>query len=106
MTSTTDFIAELIRAANRIEMLTDPEKRRLMDRGIRTIREMRVETGVRTSTSKTRDVLNSLEVACLKAETGTADEVKAVLLQIADMMRTLKIVLDAKNEILREGSDQ
>lgn len=99
MSATTDFIAELIKAANVAGKLTEEERRRLTDRGARTIREMRLETGIRPGRGK--DVLYDLEIAALKAETGSGEEIKTVLLEMADMIRTLKIVLDAKAELLR-----
>lgn len=101
MSTTTAFISELIRAANTAEKLTEDERRRLTDRGARTIREMRLETGIRPGRGK--DVLFDLEIAALKAESRSTDQIKAVLLDMADMIRTLKIVLDAKAEVLKEN---
>lgn len=101
MTVTTDFISELIRAANEINKLAPIERRNLMARASRTIREMRIETGVRAG--RGRDRLFDLEVAALKSETGSNDDAKAVMLEMAEMIRTLKIVLDGKYEILKGG---
>lgn len=99
MSATTDFISELVRAANEIGKLSPAERVKLISRGSRTIREMRLETGVRPGRAK--DVLADLELAALKSKTGSDNDAKAVLLEMADMIRTLKIVLDAKNEVLR-----
>jgi hypothetical protein len=99
MSSVTDFISEIVRAANQSDRLTEFEFRRLTSRGVVTIREMRLETGVRPG--RKPDVLRDIEVRCLMAETGDADDRKGVLLEIADMIRTLKIVLDAKDEVLK-----
>ena len=99
MTATTDFIAELIRAANFPDKLTEHDRRRLTDRAARTIREMRLQTGVRPGRGK--DALYYLEVDALRAEVGSPEDIKKVLLEMADMIRTLKIVLDAKDEVLR-----
>ncbi|TCL70519.1 hypothetical protein [Rhizobium sp. BK251] len=41
MTRTTDFVAELIRAANEIERLMPLERRRLLDRSVSTILALR-----------------------------------------------------------------
>lgn len=100
MSTTTDFIAELVRAANQIGKLSPGERIKLMARGARTIRELRLQTGVRQGLG--RDPLGDLEIAALKSETGPDDDAKAVLLEMADMIRTLKIVLDAKAEVSRD----
>ncbi|CAN7504638.1 hypothetical protein [Pararhizobium sp. LjRoot238] len=95
MTATTDFIAELFRAANEVGKLTVDEKRRLMKRGMRTIRELRLETGIRPSRTG-RDALLAIQIDALQTEARSDDEIRAVLLDLADMIRTLKIVLDVK----------
>lgn len=46
MSLTTDFIAELIRAANEADKLTPFEVRRLLNRSVATIRDMREQTGI------------------------------------------------------------
>jgi hypothetical protein len=99
LSSITDFIAELIRAANEVGRLTPAERTKLMVRGARTIREMRLRSGIRSGGG--RDALNDLEIAALKSEKGSYDDAQKVLLEMADMIRTLKIVLDAKAEVLR-----
>lgn len=101
MSTTTDFISELIRATNEIGKVSVGERMKLMSRGSRTIREMRLQTGVRHGPGK--DALNDLEIAARKCEKGSDDDAKAVLLGMAAMIRTLKIVLDAKDEVLRGG---
>jgi hypothetical protein len=99
LSSTTDFIAELIRAANELSMLGIDERRRLVDRAVRMVREMRVETGVRPGRGR-QDPLRDIEIAALMSEVaGNNDDLKGVLLGLADMIRTLKIVLDAKREV-------
>ncbi len=102
MSSTTDFIAELIRAANGLITLGIDERRRLIDRGVRMVREMRVESGVRPG-RRGQDPLRDIEIAALMAEAaGNNDDLKGVLLDLAEMIRTLKIVLDAKGEVLKD----
>jgi hypothetical protein len=101
LSSTTDFISELIRAANGLSTLGIDERRRLIDRAVRMVREMRVETGIRPG-RRGNDPLRDIEIAALMAEAaGNRDDVKGVLLDLADMIRTLKIVLDAKDEVIR-----
>jgi hypothetical protein len=58
---------------------------------------MRIETGVRPSRGR-QDALRDIELAALMAEAGGID--------LTDMIRTLKIVLDAKAEVVRgEGAN-
>lgn len=100
MNSTTDFITELVRAANEVADLTSTERIHLLLRGFRMIRELRLRAGVRAIREK--DKLRSLEIAALRAEHGTDGDAKTVLLETAEMIRTLKIILDAKNEALKD----
>lgn len=96
MSATTDFIAELVRAANEIDKLSTAERRRLSDRAVRMVREMYIGTGVRHIRGN-KDALRDIEIAILMAEAGgNDDDVKAVLLDLAEMIRTLKIVQDGK----------
>ncbi|MQW45567.1 hypothetical protein GHK68_25725 [Sinorhizobium meliloti] len=95
MSLTTDFIAELIRAANEADRLTPFEIKRLLNRSVATIREMREQTGIPGS-SRARDVVIDLQVAAAKADTLPEDEIRDNLLDAADIIRTLKIILDGK----------
>ncbi len=98
MSTITDFIAELFPAANEVGKLSTTERRRLIDRAVRMVREMRVETGIRPSRGK-QDVLQDIEIAALMTEAGeNGDDVKRILLDLAEMIRVLKIVLDARRE--------
>ena len=95
MSSTTDFITELIRAANEVGRLTSTERTRLMIRGARTIRAMRLQTGIRPGAGP--DPLNNVEIAALKSANGSDEEATKVFLELADMIRTMKIALDRKD---------
>jgi hypothetical protein len=96
----TDFIAELGRAANGIDKLSANERHRLVDRAVRTVREMRIETGIRPSRGM-RDALFDVEISAIMAEAGcNDDDLKAILLDLAEMIRTLKIVLNGKEEVI------
>ncbi|WP_350297490.1 hypothetical protein [Agrobacterium arsenijevicii] len=46
MTVTNSFIAELVRDANRLENLDDYQKRRMLERAVTTIRDMRETIGI------------------------------------------------------------
>ncbi len=81
-------------------MLSANERHRLVDRAVRTVREMRIETGIRSSRGM-RDALFDIEISAIMAEAScNDDDLKAILLDLADMIRAL-IVLDGKAEILR-----
>ncbi|MDW9852070.1 hypothetical protein GOB46_05545 [Sinorhizobium meliloti] len=95
MSLTTAFIGELIRAANEVERLTPYEISRLLDRSVDTIRDMRRQTGIAAS-HRARDVVIDLQLASARARDLSAAETRDVLLDAADIIRTLKIVLDGK----------
>ncbi|RVJ07844.1 hypothetical protein CN193_04755 [Sinorhizobium meliloti] len=95
MSLTTDFIAELIRAANEADRLTPFEVKRLLNRSVATIREMREQTGVPGS-YRVKDVVIDLQVAAARADALPANEIRDNLLDAADIIRTLKIILDGK----------
>lgn len=95
MSLTTQFIAELIRAANEADRLTPFEVKRLLNRSIATIRDMREQTGVPGS-NRAKDVVIDLQVAAARADSLTVAEIRDALVDAADVIRTLKIVLDGK----------
>ncbi|WP_042777531.1 hypothetical protein [Sinorhizobium fredii] len=96
MSLTTDFIAELIRAANEADRLTRFEIKRLLNRSIVTIRDMREQTGIQGS-NRTKDVLIDLHLAAARADALSAAEIRDAFLDAADIIRTLKIALDGKD---------
>lgn len=95
MSLTTDFIAELIRAANEADKLTPFEVKRLLNRSVATIRDMREQTGIPGS-NRAKDVVIDLQVAAARADGLSANEIRDNLLDAADIIRTLKIILDGK----------
>ena len=96
MFTTTAFVSELIRAANEVCKLTVFERGRLLGRAIVTVREMKQGTG---------DVINPvafdetlvLQTAAVTIDTLPDDAVKATLLDAAETIRRLRIVLDAED---------
>ena len=100
MSSTTDFIAELIRAANEVRRLDNYQRRRLLGRAVATIREGREQVDIPASKTAA-DAVIDLVTMTGSISRRSDDEVKAALLNAASMIRTLKIVLDAKDEVLR-----
>jgi hypothetical protein len=103
LSSTTNFIAELVRAANMLEKIGESEKRRLLDRAWRTIREGREQTGLKPSRTKADHAMDFLSMS-RSLELYSDDEIKGALLEAADMVRTLKIMLDAKDEVSGGGN--
>ncbi|WP_085043874.1 hypothetical protein [Ensifer aridi] len=97
MSLTTDFIAELIRAANEADKLTPFEVKRLLNRSVATIRDMREQTGIRGN-HRAKDVVIDLQVAAARAESLSSAEIRDALLDAADIIRTLKILLDGVEE--------
>jgi hypothetical protein len=100
LTSTTDFIVELVRAANEVEKLRGEEARRLLNRAITTIRDMRETIGLPSSHTSS-DVVIDLQTTAVALGLGnrSADQVKAALLESAGIIRDLHIVLDTGTEI-------
>lgn len=93
MSLTTAFISELIWAANQAEHLTNLVKRRLLERAVVTIREMREQVGIPESKTKA-DAVIDLQTTAAGIERRTEEQVKAALLDAADMIRILRIILD------------
>lgn len=96
------FISELIRDANQIEKLGDYEKRRMLERAVTTIRDIRETIGIPAS-SKVRDVVIDLQTTANLIEHGHVrdEHVMRSFLVAADVLRTLKILLDAADEAKR-----
>ncbi|MFN7090184.1 MAG: hypothetical protein ACK4P4_06510 [Allorhizobium sp.] len=100
MSATTDFVAELIRAANEVERLSPIEKVRLLDKAVTTIRDMRELVDI-PSSGTAGDGVVDLQMTRVAFARGkrTPDHVKAALLDAADMIRTLHIVLDTETQV-------
>ncbi|MBB4408145.1 hypothetical protein [Agrobacterium radiobacter] len=99
MTLTNSFIAELIRDANRLDRLDGWQKRRMLERAVTTIRDMRETIGIPSGPG--RDSLLDIHTVALSIERGwrSDEEIRNALLQAAAMIRDLHIVLDSKTEI-------
>lgn len=99
MTPTTSFISELVRDANRLDRLDSYQKRRLLERAVTTIRDMRQTIGIPSGPG--RDCVVDIHTVALSIERGwrSDDEVHSALLKAAGMIRDLHIVLDSKTEI-------
>jgi hypothetical protein len=100
MSSVNDFVSELVRAANEVEKLDDFERRRLLERAVTTIRDLRETVGIPQSETG-GDVVIDLQTTAWAIEKGTRtdEDVKRALLDAAGMIRDLHIVLDTGTEI-------
>jgi phosphoribosylamine-glycine ligase len=101
MSSTSDFIVELVRAANDVENLIDLEKKRLLERSVTVIRDMRESLGfpaAQADADRIYDIQN--ELAAMGMGSSSPDEVRDCLLLSATMIRDLHIVLDTNAEIV------
>lgn len=100
MSPTTDFIAELVRAANEVEKLRGEDARGLLNRAITTIRDMRETIGIPRSNTAA-DAVIDLQTTAVALGLGnrSPDQIKAALLDAAGIIRDLHIVLDTGTEI-------
>lgn len=91
------FIAELIRDANQIDKIGDFEKRRMLERAVTIIREMREEVGIHAK-SNNADMVIDLQTTAAALTLGkrTDQQVSEAMLDAAEAIRILKIVLDGK----------
>lgn len=97
LTTTTDFIAELVRAANQTDKLSSIEVGRLLERSVRTIRELRSQIGIIPFPGK--DALIYVETVAVGASRVPEEEWHYGLLQAAEMIRDLHIVLASGTKV-------
>jgi hypothetical protein len=93
MTQLSQFIAELIRAANTIHKLTTRQRRRLLGRAYVEILDQYVKSNgevPKWDLDPATDILH----ATGHVEDLSDDEVKELLLDAAEMIRTLRIAQD------------
>lgn len=95
MTSATDLITELVRAANNIGRIEHGQRRRLIERADETIREMRIETGEPASPHE-RDLVIDIFTIGSHADDQPDTNCARAMLDAADLIRTLHIVLDER----------
>lgn len=104
MSSITSFVSELVRAANEVDRLNAFTISRLLKRAIVTIQDLRESAGI-PSEGTQHDELNDLRHAANAAyELDVSGHVSA-LLNAADMIRMLHIVLESGVEIHLKPTD-
>lgn len=99
MTLTTDFIAELVRDANQMRRLDTYQKRRMLERAVITIRDMRETIGIPRGPG--RDAVLDIHTTALSIEQGwrSDEEVRGAFLMAARMIRDLHIMLESETAI-------
>jgi flagellin-specific chaperone FliS len=99
MTLTTDFIAELVREANQLDRQDAYQKRRMLERAVTIIRDLRKTIGIPCGPG--RDALLDIHTTALAIEPGwrSDNDVRRTFLEAASMIRDLRIVLDSETEI-------
>jgi hypothetical protein len=97
---TNEFISELVRAANEVEKIDGGDARRLLNRAITTIRDMRETIGI-PGGHTAADAVIDLQTTAVALGLGnrSPDQIKAALLDAAGIIRDLHIVLDTGTEI-------
>ena len=99
MSLTTAFVSELVWAANQSEHLTTFEKRRLLERAVATIRDMRELAGIPGSKTEA-DAVVDLQTTAAASDRRTEEQIRAAVLDAADMIRTLRILLNSGTEVV------
>ncbi|TCR63353.1 hypothetical protein [Rhizobium sp. BK376] len=96
MSTTTNFIAELVRAANKIDRLTTVEKYRLLERAAYTIRDMEAQLGNAIDQKAHRIAGELLTLTEMVMDGGYNVLVAQGMLEGADAIRRLRILADKK----------
>lgn len=97
MRTLSDLVTELVRAANNAEKLPEEAKLRLLGRAYVTILEARED--LETSSAEAyRQAGVDLISATGHVRTLSCDDVKTLLLDAAEMIRQIKMVIDSKAE--------
>lgn len=99
----TDFIAELFRAGNEVGKIGVSERRRLLERALRTIKDTRDLLGI-PSSGTDADQLIQLSLFVSKLELRSDNQVGEALLMASSLIRDLRIAMDEKVEIVIKES--
>jgi hypothetical protein len=90
----TNIVSDLIRAANDCRSASAPRLRNLLYAAIREIRDLREETGIPSSGTSQDAVVGLLSVAA-HVEQQSDEDLRAALMEAADLIRTLRVVADS-----------
>lgn len=98
------FISELIRAANECGKLTKPERANLLRRAATTIRDYRDMIGFSdapANDSGPGDMVFDLNETARLIDIFTPEEIAGELLRAADTIKTLRVLMEEKEAVLR-----
>lgn len=100
MSAVTEFVVELVRAANEVEKLGNFERQRLFERAVTTIRDMRETIGIPSLQADADKIVDlQVMVAARGVQATSLQEGREALLTAAGMIRDLHIILDTGTEI-------
>jgi len=94
MSGVPSFVSELVRSANETDRLTPPEAAGLLRRSITVIRDLRETVGIPAEGTE-HDAVIRLNRLATGVDAASPEDVRAGLLEAADMVRTLWIVVDS-----------
>ena len=107
MSSTVAFIAELIRAANEVENLTQPERARLLERAGATIRDYQDQINYSETPANDRggpdDIVYCLGEMARLIDLFSARAVSETLLEAVETIKAARVLLEAKQDIEHEA---
>ena len=98
MNSIPSFVSELVRFANETDRLTDLELAGLLRRSVTVIRDLREVVGIPADGTE-NDAVIRLDRLAARLKDATQEDVQKGLLEAADMVRTLWVVIDSGTQI-------
>ena len=101
-------VGELLRGANRIGLLGAPEKQRLLELAAKTVEEGRRRVALSGPQQgwHPEEPTFRWRTMSIMIRDQDDDRVQAALLEAAEIIRALKIILDAKDEVLAENKPE
>ncbi|OWV94150.1 hypothetical protein [Rhizobium sp. R693] len=104
ISTTSDFVSELVRAANQIQLLTPNERKELVTRGIASIHELRLtldESGVNTPMASR--ALSEVETLIAEMDDMPNELVAAAFMVLCDEINTLLRTCDTPSATKERG---
>ena len=98
------FISELIRAANETARLSQLERGQLLERAAATIRDYREQIACSDAPANDTgpgDIASDLASMGRTPEVFTAAEVSTKLLEAVEVIKTLRVLMEEKEAVLR-----
>ncbi|MCJ8520496.1 hypothetical protein ABID21_003628 [Pseudorhizobium tarimense] len=95
MSDASELVGQLVRAANRADRITDFERRKLFERTVIAVHEMRESIGMPVRTHADEIVDLQVRVAAHGLHAKTTEDLRAALLLAARMIRDLRITINS-----------